>query len=491
MIALASSCPSALAWSGDDGDSGLDANLRKILKQNGFSGQIESTLERRLKRELNPRLADVGRLLFFDVAGGLHLDNTCAGCHAPSTGFGDTQSIAVGVQNNLMVGPSRKGPRNQRRSPSIVNAVFYPKLMWNGRFASLSGDPFDNSQGFEFPLPEGTTRFPPNDPSVKQLLVAQAHIPPTELVEVAGFNGTRGQLGPRFDQFDDGQGGLVPAPDSSSFRNEPIRQAIAARLNGNANYRRLFGELFPEVAGGAPITFAMFGQAIAEFEFTHVYADAPIDRFARGEKGAMTNAGKKGALVFFGKGRCSSCHSVSGPSNEMFSDFKMHNIGVPQIAPFFGVGTGNVIFDGPNEDEDFGLEQVTGNANDRYKFRSSPLRNAALQPAFFHNGAFTRIEDAIRHHLDVKDSALHYSAIRAGVAQDLTYRVANPTAMLQMVDPILAQPISLNADEFENLVIFVRDGLLDQHANKQHFCGLMPSSVPSGMPMLHFENCSR
>ena len=86
----------------------------------------------------------------------------------------------------------------------------------------------------------------------------------------------------------------------------------------------------------------------------------------------------------------------------------MHVAGVPQIAPEFGVGKGNVIFDGPGEDEDFGLEQVTGNPNDRYKFRSSPLRNVALQPAFFHNGAFTRLEDAIRHHLDVYDSARNY-----------------------------------------------------------------------------------
>jgi hypothetical protein len=44
----------------------------------------------------------------------------------------------------------------------------------------------------------------------------------------------------------------------------------------------------------------------------------------------------------------------------MFSDFKMHVIGVPQIAPEFGVGTGNVLFDGPGQDEDFGLEQITG-----------------------------------------------------------------------------------------------------------------------------------
>ena len=48
---------------------------------------------------------------------------------------------------------------------------------------------------------------------------------------------------------------------------------------------------------------------------------------------------------------------------------------------------------------------MTGLAEDRYKFRTSPLRNAALQPAFFHNGCFTRLEDAIRHHLDVSSSA--------------------------------------------------------------------------------------
>src|SRR5213594_2200233 len=110
-------------------------------------------------------------------------------------------------------------------------------------FASLSGDPFDNYQGFEFPLPEGKTRFPPNDPIVNHLLVAQAHIPPTELVEVAGFTGTKGTIRSRFDQFDDGLGGVVPLPDVSGFRNEPIRQEVLKRLNGNASYRKLFGQL--------------------------------------------------------------------------------------------------------------------------------------------------------------------------------------------------------------------------------------------------------
>ena len=479
----------ALGQKGED--RFLDHKLQKVLHQAGFTGRVESSLETRLHRKLNPQLADLGRLLFFDVAGGLHDDNTCAGCHSPSSAFGDTQSIAIGVQTNLIVGPNRTGPRNQRRAPSMVNTAFYPKLMWNGRFLSLSGDPFDNSQGFQFPLPEGTTRFPPNDPIVKQLLVAQAHIPPTELVEAAGFTGTAGQIGPRFDQFDDGLGGVVPPPDDSGFRNEPIRQEVLQRLNGNATYRELFGRIFSEVASGSPIDFTMFGRAIAEFEFTQIYANAPLDKFARGDTHAMVNTQKRGALIFFGKGRCSACHSVGGQSNQMFSDFQMHNIGVPQIAPFFGVGQGNVIFDGSNEDEDFGLEQITGDPNDRYKFRSSPLRNAALQPAFFHNGAFTRLEDAIRHHLDVEESVHHYNAVEAGVDLDLTHRLASSEAMLESLDPILKDPIRLNDQEFRDLVSFVRDALLDGRARKRHLCPLIPDSVPSGMPLLTFEGCSQ
>jgi len=467
----------------------LDEQLKAELRRAGFTGRIESTLESRLTRRVNPRLADLGGLLFFDTAGGLHDDNTCAGCHAPAAGFGDTKSIAIGVDNNRLVGPNRAGPRNQRRSPMVINAAFFPKLMWNGRFFAPSGDPFNNSQGFTFPPPEGTTRFPPNDPIVNHLLIAQAHIPPTELVEVAGFTGTKGTIAPRFDQFDDGHGSNVPLPDASGFRNEPIRQAVLQRLNTTREYRELFGELFPAVGAGAPIDFSMFGRAIAEFEFTLVRADAPIDRFARGEHHTMTDSQKRGALVFFGKGNCVACHSVAGQSNEMFSDFQMRNIGVPQIAPRFGVGLSNVIFDGPGENEDFGLEQITGNPADRYKFRSSPLRNVALQPAFFHNGAFTRLEDAIRHHLDVPKSARRYDARRAGVDRDLRNRLGPIEPVLATLDPLLSRPIELTDGEFRDLVAFVRDGLHDSKATPKSLCRLIPKSVPSGRPMLIFEGC--
>ena len=474
---------------GAAGAQDVDTQLVATLNRAGFTGTAGSSIEARLGRPINPKLANLGRLLFFDKIPSLHSDNACAGCHSPTAGFGDTQSIAIGIQNNNLVGQNRSGPRNQRRTPMAANTAFFFALMWNERFFSASGDPFDNSAGFVFPAPEGATRFPAHDPVIKTLLAGQGHMPPTELVEVAGFTGTAGTIGPTFDQFDDGKGALVPPPDASGSRNEPIRQAVLKRLNASTAYRALFSEVFVEVAAGAPIDFSMFGRAIAEFEFTLVFADAPLDRFARGEHVAMNLPEKLGALLFFGKAGCIACHATAGKSNEMFSDFQMHVIGVPQIAPQFGMGKGNVMFDGAGQDEDFGLEQVTGNAADRYKFRSSPLRNVALQKAFFHNGAFTRLEDAIYHHLHVFDSARGYDPIRAGVDRDLTTRLGPIEPVLARLDPLLVNPPRLTDAEFQNLVAFIRTGLSDSRAEPRKLCSMIPASLPSGMQPLRFEEC--
>ncbi len=434
-----------------DRDS-LDQELVARLQQLGFTGRVESTLERRLGRHLENKRADLGRLLWFDTITGLNNDNTCGGCHSPTNGFGDTQSIAIGINNNGIVGPHRIGPRNQRRTPMAINTAFFPNLMWNSRFAALSGNPFDNSAGFVFPPPESLSLS-----YLPQLLDAQAFIPPTERVEVAGF--------------------IFPGD------NYDIRGEVLNRLNAIPAYRKLFGEVFPEVKNGAPITFDMFGKAIAEFEFTLVFANAPLDQYARGQKNALTPDQKKGALLFFGSAGCVACHQVSGQANEMFSDFSQHVIGVPQIAPSFG----NVTFDGAGQKEDFGLEQITGNPNDRYKFRTSPLRNIAMQPTFFHNGAFTRLEDAIHHHLDVVNSINTYNPATAGVAADLCGPLGPMAPVLARLDPLVSTPISLTDDEFRELVDFVRNGLLDERAKPENLRKLIPKSVPSGRPTLTFE----
>lgn len=430
--------------------SSIDRTLIRVLDDAGFTGTIEATFKRKLGRPIDEKRANLGRLLWFDIVGGLNDDNTCGGCHSPTNGFGDTQSIAIGIDNNFVVGPNRTGPRNQRRTPLAANTALYPTLMWNSRFAALSGDPFDNSAGFQFPPPEGLSlSYQPH------LLVAQAFIPPTERVEVAGFS--------------------FPG-DSSDIRNEVLR-----RLNGISEYVRLFGRVFPEVARGEPITFDHFGKAIAEFEFTLVFANAPLDRFARGQRNAMTKSQKRGALLFFGKAGCVQCHEVAGESNEMFSDFSQHVIGVPQIVPLFG----NVVFDGKGANEDFGLEQVTGNPADRYMFRTAPLRNAAVMSAFMHNGAFVHLEDAIRHHLDPYVSARAYNPKSLPV--DLQGPLGPIEPVLARLDPLLQTPIVLSHEEFSDLVDFVKYGLLDPNILPKRLKTLIPKRVPSGSQTLTFE----
>lgn len=449
LATLGGLAPGAARAEGPDDE--LDGRLTAVLRAAGLTGRVQQQLERRLGRRLNPVAAEVGRLLWFDTITGLNNDNTCAGCHSPTRGFGDTQPIAIGIENNGVVGPSRAGPRNQRRSPMVLNAAFYPRLMWNGRFAARSGDPFDNRKGFLFPPPDGLALS-----YLPHLLTAQAFIPPTERNEVAGFT--------------------FPGD------HDAIRLEVLRRLNAVPNYRRLFGLVFPAVRRGGPITFDMFRAVVSEFEFALTFADAPLDRFARGQRGALTRAQKEGALLFFGKAGCVACHAVAGQSNEMFSDFQNRVIGVPQVAP----RVTNADFDGPGRNEDFGLEQVTGDTADRYKFRTAPLRNLALVPAFFHNGAFTRLEDAIAHHLDVRRSALSYSP-----AGRLPPDLAGPTGpiapVLARLDPLLARPVPLTGPEFVQLVDFVRVGLHDPRANTDHFRRLIPPAVPSGRPVLRFE----
>jgi cytochrome c peroxidase len=428
----------------------VDAELRTHLAAHGYTGRVGATLEARLGRRVDPRLADIGRLLWFDPITALNDDNACAGCHSPANGFGDTQSIAIGIDNNGVVGSGRQGPRNQRRSPMVLNAAFYPTLMWNSRFRARSGDPFDNRGGFEFPPPEGTTLS-----HLPHLLAAQAFIPPTERVEAAGFH--------------------VPGD------NDALRAEVLRRLNAVDEYRRRFSQVFPEVRAGAPITFELVGRALAEFQFTLVFTDAPLDRYARGEKHALTEGQKRGGLLFFGRAGCVGCHQVRGAANEMFSDFREHVIGVPQVAP----ARTNVAFDGPAANEDFGLEQVTGDARDRYAFRTSPLRNVALQPAFMHNGAFVRLEDAIRHHLDVRASATAYSPEE--LAPDLRGPPGPSAPVLDRLDPRVASPIQLFDAEFIDLVDFVGRGLLDPAARPERLRRLVPQRLPSGRPPLQFE----
>jgi len=505
----------------------LDERLARVLRQAGFTGRVQETLEGRLGRRVDHRLADLGRVVFFDNILGLHRDNACAGCHSPAFGFGDSQSIAIGTDNNGIVGPDRTGPRNQRRAPFVANVGFFPSMMLNLRFVSRSGDPFDLGLGASVPFSiGGDTVWVPGaacidatcfDPAkMTTLLSVQGHFPPTELVEMSGFCADHpGDVDPLVyppphvvssgavaDTVPEAIPGPNGSPPDSTDASYAIRQKVQARFNANSEYVSRFAALFPEAAGGH-VTFAMIGAALAEFQLSTSFADAPLDRFARGHIDALTEPEQRGALVFFTTGQCLNCHGVAGASGEMFTDFQNHVSGVPQIAPkTYGLRAGgdpldpddfpgNLAFSGPGQDEDFGREEVTGDAADRYAFRSSPLRNIALQPAFFHNGSFTRLEDALRYHLNTLRLARAYDPTAAGIDADLRVRRGPIDPVLARLDPGIAAlgELHLSHQEFHDLVEFLRRGLLDPAARPENLCKNVPRRVPSGLRVLRFEGC--
>jgi cytochrome c peroxidase len=116
------------------------------------------------------------------------------------------------------------------------------------------------------------------------------------------------------------------------------------------------------------------------------------------------------------------------------------------------------------------------------------LRNLAVAPGFFHNGAFIKLEDAIRFHLDVFAGARSYDPARAGVPADLQLRVGPPVPR-KLLDPRILQPVHLNQGQFDDLVSFIRNALLDARVNANTLCGLVPPAVPSGHLVLNFEAC--
>src|SRR5215469_15004130 len=73
-------------------DVTLDSALVSVLSNAGFTGNIQQEFQLRLKanlrRPIDPKLANLGRMLWFDKIHSLHHDNTCGGCHSPTNGFG-------------------------------------------------------------------------------------------------------------------------------------------------------------------------------------------------------------------------------------------------------------------------------------------------------------------------------------------------------------------------------------------------------------------
>jgi cytochrome c peroxidase len=171
---------------------------------------------------------------------------------------------------------------------------------------------------------------------------------------------------------------------------------LIEQLKTDKEYTGLFEAAF----GEGQMTPENMGRAIASYERTLVFDDSPLDRYMEGDRGALSDAQKRGLALYMGKARCIVCHK--GPN---LTDNDFHNLGVPDDHV-----TGNpaamatVRFDAKRMGlegwaslvEDPGREQITKDPADRGKFRTMGLRNIEQSPPYMHNGALDTLEDVIR-----------------------------------------------------------------------------------------------
>jgi cytochrome c peroxidase len=113
------------------------------------------------------------------------------------------------------------------------------------------------------------------------------------------------------------------------------------------------------------------------------------------------------------------------------------------------------------------------------------IRPHYFSPAFFHNGAFTSLESALRFYLNTAEEARRYTPARLDA--DLMGPPGPMEPALARLDPLLARPVRLNEIEFRQLLAFLHEGLLDERARPERLRRLIPRTVPSGRPVARFE----
>jgi len=182
-------------------------------------------------------------------------------------------------------------------------------------------------------------------------------------------------------QFWDGRAATLEAQIDGPINN-PLEMAsnwsdIEKKLQQDSSYPQRFKKIY----GRKGLIAANIKDAIATFERSLVTANAPFDRFLRGDQQAMSDKAKKGYALFQSYG-CVSCHQGVNVGGNMF-----------QTMGVFG----NYFEDRGNINKaDAGRFSVTGKASDQHKFKVPSLRLVTLTAPYFHDGSIDSLDEAIQ-----------------------------------------------------------------------------------------------
>ncbi len=151
--------------------------------------------------------------------------------------------------------------------------------------------------------------------------------------------------------------------------NMPL-DVLLPKLRNIKGYVDLFEKAYP----GEGITEKTLAKAIASFERTVVSTESPFDKYAKGDKHAISDKAKEGFDLFTGKAGCVNCHDGFN-----FTDGSFHNIG---------------LYDGELQGKELGRYLVKMRAAWYGVMKTPTLRDVAKSFPYFHDGSVKTLEEA-------------------------------------------------------------------------------------------------
>jgi cytochrome c peroxidase len=183
------------------------------------------------------------------------------------------------------------------------------------------------------------------------------------------------------------------------FGEEPVELGLSGRegellerLRADPVYQDLFPTAFPDRAD--PFSVETLTRALAAFQRTLISGDSPVDRFRRGDRGALSESARLGQALFFSERlECFHCHGGLG----FTGTFDHANKSSPEIE-FHNNGLYNIDGEGAYPPHNTGLEQFTLRPEDMGRFKAPTLRNIALTAPYMHDGSVATLEEVVDHY---------------------------------------------------------------------------------------------
>jgi len=272
-------------------------------------------------------------------------------------------------------------------------------------------------------------------------------------------------------QFWDGRAALLEDQAKLPITNpiemgHPDPASAVAAIAGDPAYVQLFQDAY----GRAP-NLDDIGRALASFERTLIFLDAPFDRWSRGDAKAMADDAKAGFVLFNGKARCVTCHAFNA-ANPLGTDNRFHNIGVSARTKDFdqlaakalevlakngSEATIDELALGTDASE-LGRFVVSRVESDIGAFRTPQLRNIALTAPYMHDGSMQTLWDVVDHY-NRGGEANHY--LDGGI---------EPLALTEPeIDQLVAFMVALTDVRFADEAARLRDAQRAQAGKQRPF----------------------